>query len=45
MPPPAAFIPMDGYHFSRKELDAMPDPKFAHDRRGAAFTFDGEACK
>ncbi|CAG8949166.1 hypothetical protein HYFRA_00004788 [Hymenoscyphus fraxineus] len=43
MPPPAAFIPMDGYHFSRKELDAMPDPKLAHDRRGAAFTFDGKA--
>ncbi|KAG9228414.1 phosphoribulokinase/uridine kinase [Amylocarpus encephaloides] len=40
---PAVFLPMDGYHFSRKELDAMPDPKLAHDRRGAAFTFDGEA--
>jgi pantothenate kinase len=32
---------MDGYHLSRKQLDAMPDPVNAHARRGAAFTFDG----
>jgi pantothenate kinase len=43
-PAPATFVPMDGYHFSRAQLDAFPDPKVAHDRRGAAFTFDGEAC-
>ncbi|KIW05290.1 uncharacterized protein PV09_03817 [Verruconis gallopava] len=36
----AAFIPMDGYHLSRAQLDAMPDPVYAHARRGAAFTFD-----
>ncbi|EPE35982.1 P-loop containing nucleoside triphosphate hydrolase [Glarea lozoyensis ATCC 20868] len=42
-PPPATFVPMDGYHFPRSELDKFPDPKNAHDRRGAAFTFDGEA--
>jgi pantothenate kinase len=36
----AAFIPMDGYHLSRAQLDAMPDPATAHARRGAAFTFD-----
>lgn len=32
---------MDGYHLSRSQLDAMPDPVGAHARRGAAFTFDG----
>ncbi|KAF2127327.1 P-loop containing nucleoside triphosphate hydrolase protein [Dothidotthia symphoricarpi CBS 119687] len=41
--PLAAFIPMDGYHLSRVQLDAMPDPANAHARRGAAFTFDGES--
>lgn len=34
---------MDGYHYSRAQLDAMPDPVTAHARRGAEFTFDGEA--
>ena len=34
---------MDGYHLSRAQLDAMPDPKNAHARRGASFTFDGES--
>ena len=38
--PVAAFIPMDGYHLSRAQLSAMPDPGTAHSRRGAAFTFD-----
>ncbi|KAF1921736.1 P-loop containing nucleoside triphosphate hydrolase protein [Ampelomyces quisqualis] len=41
--PLAAFIPMDGYHLSRAQLDAMPDPESAHARRGAAFTFDGQS--
>ncbi|CAI6338253.1 unnamed protein product [Periconia digitata] len=41
--PLAAFIPMDGYHLSRAQLDSMPDPTTAHARRGAAFTFDGES--
>lgn len=40
--PIATYLPMDGYHLSRAQLDAMPDPKLAHDRRGAAFTFDGD---
>ena len=31
---------MDGYHLSRAQLSAMPDPSTAHARRGAAFTFD-----
>jgi pantothenate kinase len=33
---------MDGYHLTRAQLDALPDPTNAHKRRGAAFTFDGE---
>jgi len=39
----AAAIPMDGYHLTRLQLDALPDPEEAHKRRGAAFTFDGES--
>lgn len=39
-PPPAAFVPMDGFHLTRAELSAMPDPATAHARRGAPFTFD-----
>lgn len=31
---------MDGYHLTRAELAAMPDPVFAAARRGAAFTFN-----
>ena len=34
---------MDGYHLSRAQLSALPDPINAHARRGAAFTFDGES--
>ena len=34
---------MDGYHLSRAQLSALPDPISAHARRGAAFTFDGES--
>jgi pantothenate kinase len=41
--PLAAFVPMDGYHLSRAQLSAMPDPITAHARRGAAFTFDGDS--
>jgi pantothenate kinase len=41
--PLSAFIPMDGFHLSRTQLDAMPDPHSAHARRGAAFTFDGHS--
>ncbi|KAL8711285.1 MAG: hypothetical protein Q9220_004182 [cf. Caloplaca sp. 1 TL-2023] len=41
--PVAAFIPMDGYHLTRAQLSAMPDPATAHARRGAAFTFDDMA--
>ncbi|MCJ1352762.1 MAG: hypothetical protein MMC33_002746 [Icmadophila ericetorum] len=41
--PVAAFIPMDGYHLSRAQLSALPDPTTAHARRGAEFTFDGHS--
>ena len=37
-----AIIPMDGYHYYRRELDQMSDPVEAHRRRGAPFTFDAE---
>lgn len=40
--PIATFLPMDGYHLTRAQLSAMPDPTHAFARRGAAFTFDGE---
>ena len=33
-------IPMDGYHYSRAELDAFEDPESAHRFRGAPFTFN-----
>ena len=39
----ATSLPMDGFHFSKKQLDAMPDPAAAHARRGAPFTFDAAA--
>ncbi|ROT35495.1 P-loop containing nucleoside triphosphate hydrolase protein [Sodiomyces alkalinus F11] len=42
-PSPAAFVPMDGYHLTRAQLSALPDPVEAHARRGAAFTFDAPA--
>lgn len=37
---PTAVVSMDGYHYSRRELDRFPDPAEAHTRRGAPFTFD-----
>ncbi|OJT09970.1 hypothetical protein TRAPUB_13551 [Trametes pubescens] len=40
--PIAAFIGLDGWHLTRARLDEFPDPKLAHDRRGAHWTFDGE---
>ncbi|RSH82850.1 hypothetical protein EHS25_005840 [Saitozyma podzolica] len=36
----AICISLDGWHYSRAELDRMSDPVEAHWRRGAAFTFD-----
>ncbi|KAJ8518921.1 hypothetical protein ONZ45_g4067 [Pleurotus djamor] len=34
-------VGLDGWHLTRAQLDAMPDPKLAHDRRGIHWTFDG----
>jgi pantothenate kinase len=34
---------MDGYHLTRAQLSAMPDPETAHARRGAVFTFDSSS--
>jgi len=37
---PAVVLPMDGFHYTRSQLDAFPDPAAAHARRGAPWTFD-----
>jgi pantothenate kinase len=34
---------MDGFHYTRAQLDAFPDPAEAHKRRGAPWTFDADA--
>ncbi|XP_074316792.1 putative uridine kinase C227.14 [Silene latifolia] len=39
-PEVATVLPMDGFHLYRHQLDAMEDPKEAHARRGAPWTFD-----
>lgn len=33
-------IPMDGYHYYKRELDLMENPKEAHARRGSIWTFN-----
>lgn len=38
-----AVVSMDGWHFSRKELDGFEDSVEAHERRGAPFTFNARA--
>lgn len=38
----AAVVGMDGFHYSRAQLDKFNDPVSAHKFRGAAFTFDAE---
>jgi pantothenate kinase len=35
-------VGLDGWHLTRAQLDAMPDPVEARARRGAHWTFDGE---
>ncbi|CDO70949.1 hypothetical protein BN946_scf184829.g58 [Trametes cinnabarina] len=40
--PIAVYVGLDGWHLTRAQLDAFPNPKLAHDRRGAHWTFDGE---
>ncbi|KAF3322067.1 hypothetical protein FCM35_KLT13208 [Carex littledalei] len=36
----ATVLPMDGFHLYRSQLDQMEDPKEAHARRGAPWTFN-----
>eukprot|EP01066_Platyproteum_vivax_P016467 Platyproteum_vivax@DN7131_c0_g1_i1.p2 len=42
-PSVCAVVAMDGFHFSRSQLDKMPNPQKAHKFRGAPWTFDVEA--
>ncbi|KAF8584953.1 P-loop containing nucleoside triphosphate hydrolase protein [Ramaria rubella] len=35
-------VPLDGWHLPRSTLDQFPDPKLAHARRGAHWTFDAK---
>jgi pantothenate kinase len=36
----AILIGLDGWHLTRAQLDTLPDPQLAHDRRGIHWTFD-----
>lgn len=36
----AVVLPMDGFHLYRHQLDSMENPKEAHARRGAPWTFN-----
>lgn len=38
----AVMVPMDGYHYTKAQLDEFEDPGEAHARRGAHWTFDAE---
>jgi len=38
----AQWLPMDGFHYSREQLDRFPDPHTAHQRRGSHWTFDAK---
>lgn len=39
----AVLVGLDGWHYTRAQLDEMPDPQLAHERRGAHWTFDAPA--
>jgi pantothenate kinase len=39
----ALTLSMDGWHYTRKELDLFPDGAAAHARRGAPWTFDASS--
>ncbi|TDL22361.1 P-loop containing nucleoside triphosphate hydrolase protein [Rickenella mellea] len=41
--PKAVLVGLDGWHLTRAQLDAFADPVEAHARRGAHWTFDGQA--
>lgn len=42
-PPGAVMVGLDGWHLTRAQLDATENPKLAHARRGAHWTFDGQS--
>lgn len=42
-PAAAVALPMDGFHLTKAQLAAFPDPDAAFARRGAPHTFDGAA--
>jgi hypothetical protein len=37
---PTCVIPMDGFHYYRRELDQMPNAEEAHAKRGSHWTFN-----
>lgn len=37
----AILVGLDGWHYTRAQLDLFPDPISAHNRRGSHWTFDG----
>lgn len=39
----AVLVGLDGWHYTRAQLDLFPEPKLAHDRRGSHWTFDSTA--
>lgn len=39
----AVVVPMDGFHYTKAQLAAFPDPSAAFARRGAHWTFDAAA--
>jgi pantothenate kinase len=41
--PCSIILPMDGYHYTKRQLQAFADPNEAFKRRGAHWTFDGKA--
>lgn len=43
VPIPAVAVAMDGFHYTRAQLDDFADPAEAHKRRGAPWTFDVDA--
>lgn len=38
----AVMLPMDGFHYYKRQLDEFDDPDAAHARRGAHWTFDAQ---
>lgn len=41
----AQAVPMDGFHYTRRDLDTLPNREEAYIRRGAPWTFDVDAIR